>query len=231
MIVVHLPLGIQVDAVNVDSLVTVETNNRAVVNARLIQRIAAVDTRETKRGRKLAAGNIQCVIDHGCGIAAVANVLDLSQQREVGTRLPEQLGACREYVLAAEIPAITGHFGPRQHGSIDLAVLVVAVALLVQPCETKTPVLGKRHVESDAGNGLVEGAVLQAHVEAGLVEVRALGPHDHGTRRRVLAEQRALRPAQHFDGFDVERFEELGLYVRHHEVVDQYADLGDRSRQ
>ena len=40
----------------------------------------------------------------------------------------------------------------------------------------------------------------------------------------VLAEQRALRAAQHFDALDVERVEQLGLDARHHEVVDVHRD-------
>jgi hypothetical protein len=52
--------------------------------------------------------------------------------------------------------------------------------------------------------------------------VRLLGAHGDGAAAGVLAEQGALRPAQHLDLVDVESVQQLGLHRRHHEVVDQH---------
>ena len=65
---------------------------------------------------------------------------------------------------------------------------------------------------------------LPAWPEAGLVEDRLLGVHHHRTSSGVLAEQGALRAAQHLDLLHVEGIQQLRLHAGHHEVIDEDGD-------
>ncbi len=68
----------------------------------------------------------------------------------------------------------------------------------------------------------VELATSALGFERRLVENGSLGLHDHGAARGVLAEQRALRSAQHLDFLHIEGIEKLRLRARHDEIIDEH---------
>ena len=53
--------------------------------------------------------------------------------------------------------------------------------------------------------------------------MRTFCPYANDAGGRVFAEQSALRPAQHFDRFDVVGLQQLRLHMRHNEIVNEHS--------
>ncbi len=113
------------------------------------------------------------------------------------------------------------------HLASEVEHIHVTVALLRREGEAAEHViLHERRFERAAQVDAVELAI-RAFDEAGAVARGLARHHADGTACRVLAEQRSLRTAQHFDALDVEQIEHGTGRAREHDVVhiDRHAGL------
>ena len=214
------------------TLLDIEEVARTVVHAGAVERIArgAVGLQAKQREHRTRRRGV-----HGRRrLRAVAHLLVLQLRRQVVGDLPVQLHAARQHVGATDARTVTlvaAEVDARRHcGAAVLRVrgreragrVVVHVAcdLLVGDDDAqRETVRQQRDVRSTLD-------VAKAEVRRAELHLRLARPgvdHD-GAAGRVLAEQGALRAAQHLDRGDVESVEDLRLHVRHDEVVDDHAD-------
>ena len=238
----EVPLRVQVDAVDVDTLTLAHLEQRIVAlgRAHLVERIArrageaerVPEIRTTDRG----------VVERGDRIRPVLHFLELQHHGQVFGGVPLRLDATIEDVIAARALAraaagLAGDAGDGERrggaaeevGGVDRPIgraeLVVAVGLRDGADQAdREDVLDDGHIERTLHAGRVEAAVTEAQLRAEVLHVRTLAADVDRAARRVLAEQRALRTAEHFDALDVEGVEQLGLHARHDEVIDLNAD-------
>ena len=150
--------------------------------------------------------------------------------------LPQGLEAAAEHIVPTFAAAVAGATGTGQrigreqavgvHRAVAGAVAVVAVGAQPRAGGAHGKGVAHRQVDGKALLAPIELGELRLHLGAGLLQLRALGAHVDDAAGGVLAEQRALGAAQHFDLFDVEHFQRLGLDVRDHEVVHGHAHVG-----
>ena len=163
-------------------------------------------------GHKVVAAGLDDVGAKQARRAAVVAHVHVAQCAEVFARLDQQLHPQR-------VVAVALHF-PRRPGGIGV---VDPVAAGLAQCRHPQRHVGRqRHVHRSLGVDGVVAAPGDAAVALHLLDRRAGGFELDHAGRRVAAEQRALRAAQHLDAVEVESREALqDRVLLHHVVVDQ----------
>ncbi len=133
--------------------------------------------------------------------------MQVEQRIECVGRVIVELQARRAFVVAAEAVVAAG-----------CGVVDPVVAMLAQDREARRPVVAERATDGALEVRVAIGAVAHVEVAFGFVRRLLRIELDHAGRR-VAAEQRALRAAQHFDLVDVEDREAFENRVFEHDVV------------
>ncbi len=113
-----------------------------------------------------------------------------------------------------------------QRGMRRPLVFDVAVVLLVDESEAQRQRTADRQVERAARAVAVVVAQAALHAAEAIVQHRLGGLHVDRADGGVAAPQRALRPAQHFDGIHVEQQRGGALGARRIDAVDEQRDFG-----
>ena len=153
-------------------------------------------------------------VDDGADIAA--QLVDL---RIVADRAQAQ-NVVVEEELAADVVAVAV-----VDPLVEIDDLDIAIALIVAAVEREGDRLGQRARDVALEEQLVEIAVGRRDRAAEL-ELRRTGEDRDHPRAGVLAEQRRLRSAQHFDAADIGEVADLAGRTRAENAVDEHADRG-----
>ena len=156
---------------------------------------------------------LRAVVAGGEGMAVLVlpALLQAQSRGEVGVRRPQQLAASAAPLLAAE-------------GAAVLAVVDQAVAGQVaeaQPC--RQHLVDQRAL--DAAAGLLQAMLTEGPLDLrGRRETRGAAHQVHRAGGGVLAQQRALRPAQHLDALQVRQVEQRHALPGQVDAVEEHPD-------
>ena len=169
----------------------------------------------------------QLLLD-AAAVVLFAEVIAHQVDARVGRRLPRQRAADRIQIAIVDAAVVVGVEG-------------IAVALQIRAGDADAERIGDRQVEHRLRALRIVIAIFEFARGMDAAEIGLGGDEVDDARRCVAAEQRALRPAQHFDAFEVEEFafEQAGRGERHVVDVDrrrliaryadaQVADAADR---
>ena len=133
--------------------------------------------------------------------------MEIEQRVEIVRRLVQELQAQCGLVVAAEAVVAA------RRGVLD-----PVVAILIEERDAARPVLIQRAAERGFDTGIAVGAGAEVDVAFRVLRRLLRIELDHA-RRRVAAEQRALRAAQYFDLIDVEYRKAFEDRILEHDVV------------
>ena len=232
---IEIVVGIQIEAVDRDPLAVLHLDEAVLTerDGRVVERVTArrvladhLEDIGEERGIALVA---IVLVDRRHGLGTIAQIFILREDAEAAGRLPQQLATQRGHVLAACTAAVEATRNARvvaRHEADDRAVAgavaVVAVRGFRPGDNAQSHVVENRDIRGQLQLAGLERTELEAAVHADLAQLGALGLDRHRAAGGVLAEQRALRPAQNFDLRHIEGVEQLGLHRRHHEIVDEH---------
>ncbi len=99
--------------------------------------------------------------------------------------------------------------------------LAVAVAILVRRgCPHRQLTFHQRQIDGRTQITALVATEARLYLPRGFVHARAFRVHADGTGHGVLAEQCSLRPAQHFDGADIQEIQQSALHAAEVNAVE-----------
>ena len=202
----EVPVALQRHTIIVDIVGRQEIGADLVVERRVgIEPDTAGERIDDRTGRPVDQ------VDDAAAILVDLVVIADQAELQVGARLPQQLGT--EAVTVAVVDIL-----------VERGVANIAVAAVVVARNRIAKRVGQRAGQITLDDDFVVIAIGNFGRTLGLVE-RGLGGDDaDDTRRRVFAEQRRLRPAQHLDALNIGQIADLRRRARAIDAVDEHAD-------